>query len=196
MFGTDDPTDTLAIAVSLIYSWVFWKAPVILYALHLSKRQESMGLKIGLFVGEAVILLAVDILLTIFVKSFYGDHIFAAAYVILTLIVAIVNNAGVSRIKEAVLNTLIPLLFIAFLYCTYTLFLPRLYYVYYQNLSVTTVAFLVFYLYPAFDLLFYSVFLILRTKVENDVKGFFSVIHYFMVGYGAGMIMIVGYTEV
>lgn len=56
--------------------------------------------------------------------------------------------------------------------------------------------FLIIYAYPAIDLLIYSVVLLLGNKVEDSVKSFFSVIHYMLLGYGAGMILIVGYTEV
>jgi hypothetical protein len=56
--------------------------------------------------------------------------------------------------------------------------------------------FLLIYLYPAFDLLLYSLTLYLGTKVENNVKGLLSVIHFFLLGYGVGTVLIVGYTEV
>lgn len=35
MFTTSDPFDTLGIAVSLIYSWVLWKLPLVVYCYHL-----------------------------------------------------------------------------------------------------------------------------------------------------------------
>ena len=64
------------------------------------------------------------------------------------------------------MNLLIPLLLIAFLYCTYSLFLPKLYSIYYANItSSTTVLFMIFYIYPAFDLLLYSLTLFLGNKV-------------------------------
>jgi len=92
-----------------------------------------------------------------------------------------------------------PLLIIAALYLIYSLLLPSLYHVYYLNLSsMSTISmstiFLIIYAYPAFDLILYSLCLWLGTKVEDDVKGLFSVIHYMLIGYGAGMILIVGYT--
>lgn len=147
------------------------------------------------FIGELVILLAIDILLTIFASSFYNDWIFYAAYVVLTLIVAIINNKGLNRTKEALCNTLIPLLIIGVLYLVYSLLLPSLYYIYYQNLSSMSTIFLIIYAYPAFDLIIYSLVLWLGTKVEdNSIKSLFSVIHFMLLGYGAGMILIVGYT--
>ena len=93
------------------------------------------------------------------------------------------------------INFLVPTLLIAFLYCCYTLFLPKLYSVYNSNISnVITRLFLIFYLYPVFDLLLYALVLGLGSKVENGLKGVFSMIHFMMVGYGAGMILLVGYT--
>ena len=72
-----------------------------------------------------VLLVAADVLLAIFAKSFYGDWIFFGIFILVCLLVSLINNAGISRAKEAILNTLIPLLLIAFIYCTYTLFLPN-----------------------------------------------------------------------
>ena len=92
---------------------------------------------------------------------------------------------------------MIPLTLIAALYCTYTLFLPKLYSVYSSNITNSiTVLFMIFYIYPAFDLLIFSITLLLGNKVEPNVKGFFSMLHFLMIGYAAGMIMLVGYTEV
>ena len=52
------------------------------------------------------------------------------------------------------------------LYAVYSLLLPKLYNIYSSNLSAYSTLFLIFYLYPAFDLLIYSVVLLLGTKVE------------------------------
>ncbi len=83
----------------------------------------------------------------------------------LTLIVAIINNNGLNRTKEAVLNTIIPLLIIAALYAIYSLLLPTLYYLYAQKMASMSAIFLVIYAYPLIDLLLYSLVLFLGTKV-------------------------------
>ena len=101
-----------------------------------------------------------------------------------------------NRTKEAVCNTIFPLLIISGLYLIYSLLLPSLYHIYYANLSLMSIIFLIIYAYPVIDLILYSLCLWLGTKVEDDVKALFSVIHYMLLGYGAGMILIVGYTEV
>jgi hypothetical protein len=93
-------------------------------------------------------------------------------------------------------NFLIPLLIIAFLYFAYAFLLPSLYKLYVNNLSTYGAIFLIIYSYPAVDLLFYAATLGLGTQMDNWVKGFFSTIHFLLLGYGVGMILIVGYTEV
>ena len=144
-----------------------------------------------------MLLLAADILLTIYAKTIYGEWIFFGIYLLITLIFSIIGNAEIGRVKQAVANTLIPLLLLATLYCTYTLFLPKLYSVYIANITNgITQLFLIFYLYPAFDLLIFSLTLLLGNQVEDSVKGLFSMLHFLMAGYSAGMIMLVGYTEV
>jgi len=194
MFGSTNPADTLGIAMSLIYSWVLWKGPLIVYAYNLIENQEWIGLKVGTFIGEWLALLAADILLTVFVQGQYSTWIYYGIYVGVTLIVTIINNAGMVRGSQAVWNCLVPLLLIALLYVTYSLFLPTLYYAYFNNLSSMSAAFLLIYGYPAIDLLIYIVALFLGTVVSDSVKGLFSVIHYFMLGYGVGMVLMTGYT--
>ena len=148
IFTTTDPNDTVGVVVGIAYSWILWKGPITVYALHLSSMHESKGLRFGTWIAEVLVLLAMDILLSIFAKSFYGDWIFFGAYVMLTLIVALVANSGLSRAKETVLNVLVPLLLGGMLYAVYSLLLPRLYYTYTQNLSGFSALFLAFYLYP------------------------------------------------
>jgi len=195
IFGTADPTDTLAIAMSLIYSWLLWKGPLCIYILHLTAEQSSKGLRIGSFAIMVVLCLAGDILLTIFAESIHGEWIYYGLFVLLATVVVLINNYNLDRTKEALANVLIPLLLIAFLYCCYSLFLPKLYSIYYSNISSSmTVLYMVFYIYPAFDLLLYSLTLFLGNKVEWQVKGLQSAIHYMLVGYGAGMVLLVGYT--
>lgn len=63
-----------------------------------------------------------------------------------------------------------------------------------NNLSLYSAIFLIIYSYPIIDLIFYSVYLAIGNKVDNWQKAFFSSIHYLLLGYGVGMILIVGYT--
>lgn len=193
---TSDPTDTLGTAMGLLYGWVLWKAPLVIWVLHLTHNQPSKGLRIGSWAAFVVLLLAADILLTIFALSFYADWIFFGIYVILGLIVVLVNEGGLGRAGQGALNSLVPWLLIALLYCIYSLFLPSLYHIYTTNLSSTTAVFLVIYIYPGFDLIIYSLCLGLGTKLEPSLKGGFSMIHFLMIGYGAGMVLNCGYTEV
>jgi hypothetical protein len=91
-------------------------------------------------------------------------------------------------------NILIPLLIIAGAYFIYAWILPSLYKFYIQNLSTYGALFLIVYAYPVIDLIFYSTTLALGCKIDNWLKGFFSTIHFLLLGYGVGMIMLVGYT--
>lgn len=143
-----------------------------------------------------LILLAADIVLMIFMNTIYNDYIWFGAYVIFTLIVALINNSGLGKCKEATKNTLIPLSIIALVFACYSILLPTLYYVYSSNLGTVIYPFLVVYLYPFIDLIFYSLLLGLGTFVEDSVKNFLSVIQFLLLGYGVGITLLVGYTEV
>jgi hypothetical protein len=112
---------------------------------------------------------------------------------VLALVVSIVNCQD----KEAAAkNTLIPLLIIATIYFIYGWVLPTLYKVYYDNLSIYSAVFLLIYGYPVIDALLYSLTLLLGNKMDIWIKEFFSTIHFLLLGYGVGMILLVGYTEV
>lgn len=39
LFTTSNPFDSLGVAMSLIYSWMLWKGPLIVYAYHLIEKQ-------------------------------------------------------------------------------------------------------------------------------------------------------------
>lgn len=195
MFGssTNSSGSPIAVAMSLIYSWILWKISLIVFSWHSVSREEASGLRIGTIVTLILVLLAFDILLTIFALNVYNDYIFYAAYVLFASVVVLVNAKEKGR---ALGNLLIPLLIIAFLYFVYAFLLPTLYKAYNQNLSTYGAVFLIIYSYPVFDLLFYAGTLALGCKIDDWIKGFFSSIHFLLLGYGVGMIMIVGYTEV
>lgn len=57
-------------------------------------------------------------------------------------------------------------------------------------------AFMIIYLYPIIDLLIFVLTLKLGSGVKAPFKSFFAMLHYLLIGYGVGMILLVGYTEV
>lgn len=85
--------------MALLYAWVFWKGPLMAFALHLTYRQEGQALRFGSWAALFIILLATDILLTIFGLSFYGDWTFFTFYTILTVIVVLINYNGIGKTK-------------------------------------------------------------------------------------------------
>lgn len=124
---------------------------------------------------------------------FYNDYIFLAIYLLLSVIVVCVNCVDK---KSAIKHNLVPILWICALNFIYCWILPTLYRVYQLNMSIYAAAFLIFYSYPIIDLAFYASTLALGHMMERWVKSFFSQIHFYILGYGVGMILLVGYTEV
>lgn len=124
-------------------------------------------MKIGTVVTLLLVLLAVDILLTVFVPEFFADYIFFSIYIVLALVVSVVNCQD----KEAAAkNTLIPLLIIATIYFIYGWLLPTLYKVYVDNLSNYSAIFLLIYGYPVIDALLYGLTLLLGNKMDHSIK--------------------------
>lgn len=143
-----------------------------------------------------LLLLAADILLTIFVYNVYSTMIYFGIYSVVTIIVAIVANISPNKVKEAALDSVLPLVCIAVLILIQVLLLPMLYWVYYHNLSTQGAAFLTFYAYPFIDLLMYGILLGMGAKVTKNARTFYSQIHYLLIGYEVGFILLIGYTEV
>ena len=190
---TESTSSVKAVAMALIFSWLLWKTAVMVYAYHVISNSESKGLRIGTFIALVLVLLAIDILLTSFAKLYWRDYGFMGVAIIFISIVALVNAKEKCR---SLGNVLIPLLWYSMLYFLCGWVFPRLYNVYINNMAQLSAYFLIFYTYPAWDLILYSLTLFLGTKVDDDVKPFFSTIHYFLLGYAVGITMLIGYTEV
>jgi hypothetical protein len=89
--SSSSTNSALAVAMSLIYSWILWKASLIVFSYQIVSREEGKGLRVGTVITLLLVLLTIDILLTIFALSFYNDYIFFGAYVIFTVVVGLVN---------------------------------------------------------------------------------------------------------
>lgn len=137
-------------------------------------------------------MLGVDIVATIFLM-FYNDYIFLAVYLLLSTIVVSVNCKDK---KQAIKHNTIPILWICLLNLVYCWLIPSLYKIYVLNMSIFASLFLIFYGYPVIDLALYSITLALGSLMDRWVKNFFHQIHFYLLGYGVGMILLVGYTEV
>lgn len=96
---------------------------------------------------------------------------------------ATIANVSLKRVKEGVLDSLLPLLCIAVIVMIQVLLLPMLYWVYYRNLTSQSAAFLMFYIYPLIDLIMYGLILLMGKYVSNHVRTFYSQIHYLLIGY-------------
>ena len=116
-----------------------------------------------LFGVSALILIAADVVLTIFLLSIYNTMMYFAIFSIVTIIISIVGNMSLDRTKQAVFDSLFPLLSISVVSAIQLLALPILYYVYFKNLSAEAAVFVTFYAYPFVDMLMYALILFLGT---------------------------------
>jgi hypothetical protein len=92
------------------------------------------------------------------------------------------------------MDSLFPLLCIALLFAIHNLGLPILYTVYFKNLSTESQLFLTFYSFPIIDLIMYALILFMGKYISNEVKTFYERIHYLLIGYEVGFIILIGYT--
>lgn len=172
-----------------------WKGPLLLFTFNCMKLNDGK-LKWILLGVAALILLAADILLTIFLLYIYNNMMYFGLYTLVTVAVAVIANMELKRIKEAVFDSLLPLLCIGVIVIIQVLLLPILYYIYYKNISSQGAAFLTFYAYPFIDLIMYALILLMGNYVSEHVRTFYSQIHYLLIGYEVGFILLIGYTEV
>ena len=159
-------SDAKSLALDLVLQWVMWKAPLLLFTCNCISLNETK-MKWILFGVSAAILLAADILLTIFFLSFYNSMIYFGIFSIVTIIISVVGNMSIGRIKESVLDSLMPLLCIGVISAIQLLGLPILYYVYQKNMSSEAALFLTFYTYPFIDLIMYALILFMGSKTSK-----------------------------
>lgn len=115
----------------------------------------------------AAICLATDVLLTIFALNIYNNMMYYGLFSVLTIIVAVANNSSLDRTKNALLDSLLPLLCVAILYAIQNLLLPILYKIYINNLSTEASVFLIFYGYIFIDIIMYATILFMGNYVTK-----------------------------
>ena len=115
----------------------------------------------------AAICLATDVLLTIFALNIYNNMMYYGLFSVLTIIVAVANNSSLDRTKNALLDSLLPLLCVAILYAIQNLLLPILYKIYINNLSTEASVFLIFYGYIFVDIIMYATILLMGNYVTK-----------------------------
>lgn len=130
-------------------------------------RLNETTMKWILLAVSAVVLIGADVVLTIFMLSIYNSMMYFGLFAIVTIIVAIVGNMSLDRTKQAVFDSVFPLLTIALLSMFQLLALPILYHVYAKNLAAEAAVFISFYAYPFIDLIMYALILFLGSFVSK-----------------------------
>lgn len=195
IYQVKQPFNAKSIALELVLQWVMWKAPLMLFTYNCLRLNEGKVKWILLGV-TAAICLAADIVLTIFLSSIYNNMMYFGLFSLFTVIASAVGNMQRNRTKEGLLDSLLPLLCIAVIFTIQVLALPILYYIYSKNLSSEAAIFLTFYGYPFVDLIMYGIVLFMGSYTSREVRTFYSQIHYLLIGYEVGFILLIGYTEV
>jgi hypothetical protein len=110
-----------------------WKLPISLNMLYLIFDQDNRKLKYLSWGIALLVMLTIDSIFTLLLKKLYTDYMLKAIAVILTPIVAVVNNLN-NKIK-ALISALSPLLCIAFLFFFYIYLLPFVCRLVFKNLN-------------------------------------------------------------
>lgn len=178
-----------------------WKFPLFIFLFEMVSDQKHLGYR---FIPWPIILAitaTADILWTVFLTRQddtwtwnYTDWMFYVFFCFMALLTVSLGNVN-NHAKSAVLTTVYLLGFIAFTYASYTILLPGLYWFYVQNVPNAS-PYLQIYLFPLFDLIFYSILLAGNSKICEKAKSFASSLHFLQLGYFVGMNMLVGVTEV
>ena len=106
-------------------------------------------------------MLAADICLTIFINGIYTEYMFYGFAALLAVIVSIVNNRN--KIIVGLMSSLLPLVYIALLYFSYTYFIPTILQLLIKYID-PGYTYIIIYGYPILDLIFYSLLLVLNCR--------------------------------
>jgi hypothetical protein len=113
---------------------------------------------------------------------------------LLTIIVSLVNNRG--QLKSAFLSSFFPLIYIALLYFTYSYFIPLLFNLIVNNVTVGY-SYIMIYGYPILDFIFYALLLVMNARESLKLaKPLLAFIQFFLLGYLAGITLLASVTEV
>ena len=92
------PAYAQSIALELVLQWIMWKGPLLMFTFNCIRFNETIMKWILLGVA-ATILLAADIVLTIFMLYIYNNMMYFGLYSIVTVIVAVVANLSLGKVK-------------------------------------------------------------------------------------------------
>ena len=172
---TESIREASSVAMHIIYGWSMWKFPLFIFLFEMVSDQEHLGYR---FIPWPIILaitVTTDILMTVFLTRQndtwtwnYTDWMFYSFFCLMALLTVGLGNKD-NNAKSAVLSTVYLLLFIAFMYASYTILLPGLYWVYVQNVPNAS-PYLQIYLFPLFDLIFYVILLVGNARISEKAK--------------------------
>lgn len=176
--------DSKAVVMHILYTWFMWKLPIMVFLFQMVSDQKDNKLRFIPWIAVFIICLIIDIILIVFaIQSSdgttwtwnYTDWMAYTGLFLFSLIVVGVGNKGTQLsgnngdVKSSLLSTVFLLLFIAFMYASYTILLPGLYYVYVQNVPEVS-PYLQIYLFPLFDLIFYSILLVGNAHISPKAR--------------------------
>ena len=128
-----------------------------------------------------------------FLPKFYGPYIFFGANFIIAIVISVINNRP--NIKKGLAAAALPLAIIAIAYFLYALLWPFFFEKYTDKFSDASV-YVQIYLFLLWDLLVYSLLLVVNNFIPQVAKPFTAIIHFLLLGYFVGMTLLVGVTEV
>lgn len=181
-----------AVALALVLSWMMWKFPLAMFQLHLIFDAPNRILKYVSWGVSLALMLAGDILLTVYLPAVYQEYMFYAFSALLAIILSVVNNR--LMLLQSLLSAFLPLFFIALLYFSYSYFLPSLFAVFVK--FVNGYEYLLIYGYPVLDALLYSGLLLINSRRLETAQPMLSFVQFFLVGYLAGITLLASVTEV
>jgi hypothetical protein len=190
MYTSDDLKRADAVALSLLFSWVMWKLPLTVFTLEAIKEKNHSIQRYMAYGFFVILLLLIDIMATIFRPEGYHDWIFFVIYVVLSLILVVVNGLRVRRkMLKNIRNFLVPILYIVLTYVSFSLLVPGIYGAIYKKLG-DDAAYIIVYIFPAIDMIFYSLIIIASYVCDSHVLKFIKMFQFLNTGYAVGHLVL------
>lgn len=140
----EDVKNADAIILSLVFSWIMWKFPLVIFTLKVvlvkkmdeKKNKSKRNLAYATWGFYLLLLLLIDIMTTIFRPEGYQDWIYFVVYFVLSVVLVGINGYGKrKRLFKNIKNYLLPICYIAFAYASFTLLIPGIYNSIYNGLN-------------------------------------------------------------
>ncbi len=169
-----------SIVMSLLFSWILWKLPLMAFMAQLVWVCPSLPKRIGSIIGTTLICLIVDSIMTVFLIDYWTHWMF---FLMASCLIVAAALICANDLKKSLVDSAVPLLLLLSLYVIFSLLVPRLLKVFTDELSGFEAVFLMIYIFPIIDLILFSMVTYSSAYLTESAQPFQAILHFLLIGY-------------